>query len=143
MDRKMSKQQDIEQLIRISAQARTLIGDEIQSLRERLDVPSRMRNAVAKNPTAWLGGSLVTGFFTTAIFRRKPKPKKKQKDQLLNEPAKKGLLGVLITLLLTAGRPIFKMWLTGQFKNYLAAKIDTYSATPPRSKNLRTTTPTQ
>ncbi|MBK1882994.1 hypothetical protein JIN85_11245 [Luteolibacter pohnpeiensis] len=139
----MSEQQDIEQLIRISAQARSLIGDEVQSLRERLDVPSRMRNAVAKNPTAWLGGSLVTGFLTTAIFRRKAKRSKHHKEPLIEEPAKKGLLGILITLLFTAGRPLLKMWLTGHFKQFLATKIETYSAPYPRSKNLRTNTPTQ
>ena len=131
----MSKKQDIEQLIQISNRARNILGGEVVSLRQRLDVPARVRGSLKKHPMGWLGGSLVTGFFATSLFRRKPKPKPK-------ETARKGLTGLLLTLAIAAIRPAVKIWLTGQLKQFVTAKIENRDITYLRPQDTRRSNPT-
>lgn len=110
MDRKLPEKREIERLIRISDAARSCLSEEAHALKERLDVPARLRNSLKGHPTGWLFGSLASGFAASMLFRRKPSsPPKKPK----------GLPTVLLGLTLTAVRPLAKVWLTDQIKNYV------------------------
>lgn len=108
--------EQIQRLIRTSDAARGVLGSEIRGLKHKLDVPGRMKDSLRSHPTGWLGGSLVAGMATSLLFRRKPKREK-------TAAKKKTLLGLLLTMLIASLRPFVKVWLTGQLKQYIAAKF--------------------
>ncbi len=115
MDRKIPKHQQIEQLIRSSEQSRTFLTAEVQSLKAKLDVPARVRNSLKGNPGGWILGSAASGLFASLLFRRKTaKPARLKTGKKLSSPIR------FLALILTVVRPLAKVWLTGQLKNYLA-----------------------
>lgn len=118
MDRKLPKDQEIERLIRLGAAARFCLENEATLLRQRLDVPARIRGSLKSHPTGWLFGSLASGLAASLLFRGKSSAPKKPRT----------LPTALLGLTLTAVRPLAKVWLTGQVKNYLAAKLDPASS---------------
>jgi hypothetical protein len=119
MDRKHSEKAEIERLIRLSANARSCLGNEASALRRRLDFPARVRSSLAAHPTSWLFGSLASGLAASLLFRRRPVAKIQRKGR--------GLFGVILGLTLTAARPLAKVWLTQQ----LARWASQAAITPP------------
>jgi hypothetical protein len=111
MDRKFSKDQEIQRLIQLSESARACLANEASSLKQRMDVPARLRGALSKNPTGWLLGSLGSGLVASLMFRRKA-PSLAKKNRSLS--------GALVGLTLTAVQPLAKVWLTDQVKGFLA-----------------------
>lgn len=112
MDRELPKDQQIEQLIRQGRNARLFLGNEAAALRQKLDVPARLRSSLKSHPTGWLFGSAASGLAASLLLRRKPAPSSKQDRGM---PFK--ILGLILTLV----RPMAKLWLSGQVKNYLTA----------------------
>ncbi len=112
MDRKLPKKQEIERLIRLSDSARSRLEQDMRSLKQRLDVPARLRGSLKSHPSGWLLGSLATGFVASILIRRKPASAVVGKKN-------RSLLLTLLGLALTAARPLARVWLTGQVKNYL------------------------
>ncbi len=113
MDRKLPKSQEIDRLIRLAESARSTMESEAISLKHRLDVPSRIRDSLRTHPTGWLFGSVASGLAASLLFRRKP---------ARAEKPTRGMALTLLGLLLTVVRPMAKVWLTGQLKNFLAAR---------------------
>ena len=111
----LSNSEKIQRLIRTSEQARAVLGSEIRAAKHRLDVPSRVKDSLRSHPTGWLGGSAVAGLAASLLFRRKPKVEKVKK---------KGLIGLVLTLLLAAARPLIQAWATGKVRDYLGTKFD-------------------
>jgi len=107
-------------LIRLSANARSCLGNEASALRRRLDIPARVRSSLAAHPTSWLFGSLASGLAASLLFRRRPVAKIQRKGR--------GLLGVILGLTLTAARPLAKIWLTQQLARWASQAAIT---TPP------------
>ena len=114
MDRKFSKNTEIERLIQTSHAARCFLDAEASSLRQRLDFPTRIRSSVKHHPTGWLTGLLASGLAAGLMFRRKP---------IVTEQKRRSLPAAFLGLTLTAVRPIAKVWLTGQVKSYLATQL--------------------
>jgi hypothetical protein len=127
MDRKISKNQELQRLISLSAAARSCLGIEAATLRHRLDVPTRVRNSLKQNPTGWLLGSLGSGLAASLVFRRKP---------ALTEAKSRSLPSALLGLTLTAVQPLAKVWLTDKLKNYLNHSLQRQVATRRDSSNL-------
>lgn len=126
MDRKLPEHPEIERLIRQSEISRAYLGSEIVALRQRLDVPARIRGSLKEHPTGWLFGSVASGLAASLFFRRKPAPAKKPR----------GIPGVLLGLTLTAVRPLVKVWLGDQLKLWLSGKTPSIGALPaPSSKS--------
>ncbi len=123
MDRKLPKKQEIERLIRLGEAARSCLGDEAILLKQRLDVPARIRGSLKDHPAGWVLGSLASGLAASLLFRLKPRATEKKH---------RGLPLTLLGLALTAVRPVAKVWLTDQVKNYLAghSRASTTKATP-------------
>jgi hypothetical protein len=111
MDRNLSNDKEIQRLIRLSESARVCLSREADLLKQRLDVPARLRSSLKENPTGWLFGSLGSGLAASLLFRRKTRTV---------ETKKRTLPQALIGLTLTAARPLAKIWLTDQVKGYLA-----------------------
>ena len=133
MDRELSKSQKISRLIRSSETARTRLGGEVVAFRERIDFPARIRGSLKRHPTGWVLGSLVAGFAASQIFRRKP--------TVSTETKRRGVAFTLLGLALTAARPLAKVWLADQAKNYLAGRPTIFPAfltgnRPPSQKPI-------
>ena len=69
MDRKLPKDQEIERLIRLGEAARTCLEHEAVLLKERLDVPARIRSSLKEHPAGWLLGSLASGLAASLLLR--------------------------------------------------------------------------
>ena len=134
MDRELSKDQQIEQLIRQSQIARSFLESEANVLRQKLDVPARLRSSLKGHPTGWLFGSAATGLAASLLFRRKPAPAARQN---------RGLPLKILGLILTLARPMAKLWLSGQVKNYLAATSRQPALNRPSGETAPSPTPFQ
>ena len=111
---KSTEQAEIEELIHLSAQARSQLGAKIEKYGAALKVPTRMMGSMKHSPKAWLIGSMLAGIGASFLLNQIPRPKKKKRGSL----AKKAL-----SLTLTAARPVAKMWLTKKLKNVSAEWI--------------------
>ncbi len=113
MDRKLPPNQEIERLIRLSAASRACLTQEGVALKQRLDFPARIRGSLKGHPSAWLFGSLASGFVGSLMFRRKAPA---------SGTKRRGLMMTLLGLALTAVRPFAKVWLADQVKFYLITR---------------------
>jgi hypothetical protein len=114
MDRELSKTQETERLIRLASQARAHISGEIADLKRQLDVPARLRSSLKSNPLGWLGGALGSGLAASLLFRgRRPATGRKPRSFPL----------AVAGLILTAARPLLKVWLTGQVKAFIGSQL--------------------
>ncbi len=113
MDRKLQQAQEIERLIALGKSARSSLEREAISLKQRFDVPTRLRDSLKSHPTGWLVGSMASGLAASMLFSRRPPAREKKKSSL---PL------TLIGLSLTAVRPVAKIWLADQVKQYLTAQ---------------------
>lgn len=112
MVRKPSPQAEVEQLIRQAQAARRCLSSEAEVLRHKLDIPARIRSSLAGHPGTWMAGSLFSGLAASLFFRRKRKP-----APVAAKP--KSTLFAVLGLLLTALRPLAKIWLANQAKRWL------------------------
>lgn len=94
----------------MSAAARACLEGEAAALRKRLDIPSRVRGSLAAHPATWMIGSLVSGLFASVLFRRRPRAA---------APKRRGAMLGLLGLTLTAAKPLAKVWLANQFKDWM------------------------
>jgi hypothetical protein len=131
MDRKF-QHQEIQRLIRLGETARASLQSETAELRQRLDIPSRIRTGIKTHPTGWILGALGTGLtLSRLLFRRRQAPKSKAGQKRKSFPM------LLLGLTLTAIRPFAKVWLTDQVRRYLTAQAGVspakhHNALPPK-----------
>lgn len=124
MDRKLPENPEIERLIRLAEAARSSLTHEAVLLKQRLDLPARIRGSLKQHPAGWLLGSLASGLAASLLFRSKPRPVEKKH---------RGLPLTLLGLTLTAVRPMAKVWLTNQVKNYLTGQSRASAASATQS----------
>jgi hypothetical protein len=118
MDRKFSKNQELEQLIRTAASARAQLGQDAVALKQRFDVPRRIHASLKSHPTQWLlggvGAGLLASVFTKGFFRPKT---------VIKEAKPRKFSHILLGLTLTAVRPLAKVWLTDQLQKQLLGQL--------------------
>ncbi len=109
-----------------------MLTAEVRSLKAKLDVPARFRSSLKGSPGGWLLGSAASGLFASLLFRRKS-----AKSVSLKSVKKASRPISILALILTVVRPLAKIWLTGQLKNYLASSatrlVSTNRRQPDRS----------
>lgn len=129
MDRKLPEKAQIEHLIRLGSAARACLEDEAATLRKRLDFPSRVRDSLASHPASWMLGSLASGLLASTLFRRRKR---------IATPKRRGAILGLLGLTLTAAKPLAKVWLANQLKDWMVRpKSPASSPRPlPRSQFL-------
>ncbi len=110
MDRKLPENPEILRLIELGDLSRSLLDAEACRLRERLDVPARVRNSLKQHPSSWLFGSMATGLAASFLLRRKPAAEKR----------KRGFTATMLGLTLTAAKPLARVWLTDQLKHWVS-----------------------
>jgi hypothetical protein len=125
MDRKLSKDEEIERLTLAAAAARAHLSNQATLLRQKLDVPARLHTSLKHHPTGWLFGSLASGLAASLLFRNR--------SHRGGERKPRGFLLAVFGLILTVVRPFAKVWVTDQLKNYLTGKpMDLAFLTPAR-----------
>lgn len=104
------EQPSLEILTARLAASRESLGHHAASLREKLDLPARMRrtalDSVRSHPLALFGGTLGVGFIASRLFRR-PKPAKAPRS---------GLTSVLITTAIAILKPAIIRFITDELK---------------------------
>lgn len=116
MAQKLSEDQEIQNLIRKAQSARICITGEVTALKAKLDVPARIKNSLRIHPSGWLVGSLASGLIGSLLIRGRRSSGAKR------ERKKGGLLFGLFGLALAVIRPLAKVWLKDQVKNYLSGQ---------------------
>jgi len=114
---------EIERLIRLSDASRSCLTAEYKVMRDRFDVPARLRNSLKTHPTGWLLGALAAGFFVTTLFRRKP-----AKHSIPSPGIPLTILGIAVA----AAKPALKIWLGGELKKYFSKPRATRDELPYR-----------
>ncbi len=116
MDRNLANHSEIRRLIQLSAAARSCLTGESTRIRQRLDVPARIR-ATLQNPSSrWLAGLLAAGMVAALVWRRSAPP---SPGTTLK---RRGLATTLFALTLTAARPLAKVWLGDQVRRWVAGQ---------------------
>ncbi|MES2660886.1 MAG: hypothetical protein V4689_19830 [Verrucomicrobiota bacterium] len=119
-------------MIRQAGDARSFLENEAIALRQRLDVPARIRSSLKVHPTGWLLGSAASGLAASWFFRRKPARTEKKSSRLPFS---------MLGLILTVARPLAKVWLSGQVKDYLAGTQRNKAFIRPASEPPHSPTP--
>jgi len=89
-------------LIARIAASRVALAQDLITLRERWDIPARVKHSILAKPLAWFGGSLGAGFLASTIFRKRRTPPQ--------EKVKRGILGVLLGGAFALARPALQSW---------------------------------
>jgi len=106
MARKPEEEKRIEEIIRQAAAARRQLAGQAHHLRERLDIPARLRGSLSGHPGRWMAGSMFSGLAASLLLRRKPARIVKSS----------GTLVAVLGMLFTAARPLLKIWLAALAK---------------------------
>jgi hypothetical protein len=107
-------QKEVERLIHLSDNSRDSIERGVESLKRQLDVPTRLQHSLKSHPGRWMLGAMAAGLTASRLFGRKSAPQVQKKRSL---PL------ALLGLTLTAVRPIAKVWLADQVRNYMSARL--------------------
>ncbi len=116
MAKPTQKSSEIAELIRCGDVARFQIGQAHQRIREKLDVPLRIRDSLKASPLKWLGGSLATGFLGSLLFRA---PKSKKEDSKKH----RGWLVSGAMMAFGLAKPALKIYGTKLLQDYLQQQL--------------------
>jgi hypothetical protein len=105
---------EIQRLIRLSEESRAGLSHQAAVLRQRFDVPARVRHCFGSHPAKWLGATLALGLATSLLLRRKAAPPRQQR---------RGWRAAVFALALSTARPILKAWLTRQLQQFVVAQL--------------------
>lgn len=117
---------DLGELIQRSDAARASLSQSGTKLKQKLNLASRAKDSIKKEPAKAIGGSLLAGLLLKKIlFRKKKTPLKqfKQKQQVAQLKKNRGMLLGILTLLGTAAKPAVKMYATKLLKDYLKRRF--------------------
>lgn len=105
-------------MLRRSQLGRDRLSVDISEFKHRIDIPSRLKESLDRNPIGWIGGGLAAGLLASMTLRRSAPAVPKRKS---------GLVGLALTVAGTLARPLLKTWLTGK----LRSTLDSRDAAPP------------
>jgi hypothetical protein len=115
----------INSLVHRADAARNALGDNLRSLRDKVDFPSRIKNQLRSRPTLWLGAAALGGLTLSRIlFRRSPRH--------APPTPRRGIKHMLFQVLCATAKPAIQSWLTQQVKKSLSARIQK-AQTPHRN----------
>ena len=72
MDQKHTENREIQRLIELGEASRSCLGSGIVRIKDRLDMPARLRGSLQHHPSAWLVGSLASGIPRQPAFPPSP-----------------------------------------------------------------------
>lgn len=111
---KSKEQAEIQELIRLSAQAREDLGARVSKYGRVLKMPGRMADSLRHHPNSWLLGSLAAGLAGSLLLNRMPRSRKKRHTSLKRK---------VLSFTFSAARPFAKIWLGKKIKELTGAWI--------------------
>lgn len=99
---------ETEALIQRLEASRSSLGDRVVGLRQRLDVPARIKGSVQGKPWLWFGGAMGAGWIVSRILRRPKKTKKSQK--------KNPFIGFALTTGFAILKPVLRQVVTNELQ---------------------------
>jgi hypothetical protein len=107
------------------AAARRRLTVNFRALRKDLDIPTRARQAFARQPLAWIGGASLLGLITTRLaFRKKQSVvERKGREPMIEKAEKAGLLLGILKLVFDLVRPALTKWATKFVTDYAYRKM--------------------
>ena len=120
MARKSQKAIDLAELVRKSEAARLKLGEAHRDLRQKLDVPARVKDSIKSQPQKWLGASLVAGFAGSFLIKMK---KGKAKRKVSAGGKLKSLFPTPISVVLKLLKPAVKIYLAKVIRDYVENQI--------------------
>lgn len=116
----MAEEQRKAELTAELARARRRIGANLGALRHDLDFPARVKSAVMKNPTAWLGGVVIVGALLAALPGRRKKIVVSRKTEAhMANAGKAGLLLGALKIAFDLARPALAKWASRRVADYM------------------------
>lgn len=106
----------------MSEAARASLGRDASALCRKLDVAARFRDSLRRHPASWLLGSLASGLAASFLLR--------PARTVASAAAPGGFPLKLLGLTLTAARPLAKVWLANQAKQWLASRTEAARSRP-------------
>jgi hypothetical protein len=103
------------------AQARRRISRDLGELRYALDFPQRAKDAVKRNPFAWVGGATLFGILLSKLPARRKKVLVTPKGEKVKASgaAQAGLLVTALKIAFDLSRPVLMKWATQRVAEYM------------------------
>ncbi len=128
---------DLQKLIARSESARATLAEARVELKNKLNVGSRIKDAVTSEPAKLIGGSLLAGYLIKKILFKKPKRTDPRGDiRISHLKTERGLLLGVLALITALAKPVAKMYATNVLKGYLERRFLAGPARPPRSGDI-------
>jgi len=109
----------IAELIRRSEQSRLRLSDAHSALKDRLNMPARLKESLKVAPKKWVGGSLFAGLLLGRLFgAKKERPEGVQKIR-----KQRNLLLGALTLIATLAKPAAKIYATNLLREYFQGRF--------------------
>jgi len=124
MAKSTQKSLELEKLIRRSEAARVQIGQAQQQLRQKLDIPLRIKDSLMGSPMKWLGGSMVAGFVGSFLLR----PRKSTFMGSVIGGRRRGWFLGLLMMLFSLAKPTLKIYAAKLLKDYLKNQLSRRAA---------------
>ena len=119
MAKSTQKSLELAELILRSDVARFQIGQAHHKLKQKLDIPLRIRDSLKSSPLKWLGGSLGVGFMGSFLFRSK----RRQQPQYSIEKKHGGWFTLLLLISFSLAKPALEIYATKFLKDYLQNQL--------------------
>lgn len=105
---------DAETLIRRIEASRSALAVRAHGVREKLNVPRRVKESALRHPLTLFGASLGTGFIASRIIARPRKKKTKEKK------SGSGMIGFIAASAFAAARPLLLKFVAAEAKRRFA-----------------------
>jgi len=115
MARRSKKSNQLETLTRQIEGARGEIGRAAVTLRGRLDLPTRIRQSVRRNPARWFGAAAVAGLLGSLSIRRLRR--RPHHIETRAAPASRSKVVGIAAATFTLVRPLLQKWLLHQMRS--------------------------
>ena len=112
MARKPQDEAEIARLIGRIEGSRAEVAEAACRLRERLDVPARVRDSLRSHPKVWFGASMVAGLWAAGrVFRRRPAAEA--------APARRGLFALAAAGAASVAKTLVRDWVLRESRKRL------------------------
>jgi len=115
MARRSKKPDQLETLTRQLESSRVEIGHAAVTLRGRLDLPTRIRQSVRRNPVRWFGVSAIAGLLASLGLRRL-RHRPRRIESRTAPASRRGIIGITAATF-TLLRPLLQKWLLHQMRS--------------------------
>jgi hypothetical protein len=102
----------LKELVERSSRSRLVISQQMKDFRQRIDIPTRLRNSINQKSLLWIGGSVIAGLFATKFL-----PTKKTSFLSTSPQQKRSLTNIIFTTVMALAKPAIKSFILSKLQN--------------------------